>query len=190
MRIDRKLHLKIPIYAGGDDEGEPTAYVHSSTIGPDLFDRYWNPLSLAAGKLGHPERALSSVGIADKMLRDAAMSLNQWDGPEGVQQGLMNHIFRQTHVLIPGENGWEMHAYDNAKKANKLPAEDAAQVEAAVIFFTCLSAGPRMNRVFKSVLAIGIATLGAELTSLSCSDLVSSLATSTTADATGKKKTA
>jgi hypothetical protein len=74
--------------------------------------------------------------MAALLLKDEAKKMGQWDGPSGVENGLVNEIKRLTNVALPGEKGWETMPYDDAVRMGKIGPDDAAEVNNAIVFFT------------------------------------------------------
>lgn len=183
MRIDKKLNLVIPVY--GDDEKTPRVYVHSTPVGTDIWEKYWEPVSLAFTRVmtgGH-----GSVGgprIADKMLRKVAMELGVWDTPDGVERGLIAEIHRLTLVLAPADKGWETIPFDEAKKRAVLSPEDAAEIEGALCFF-CLIYLMHRKSIRQQMLEVAMQLWGAQIESLGSTEFTNSLPTSTEGASTG-----
>lgn len=183
MRLDNKLNLIIPVY--DDDMKNVVAHVHSTPISADVWDKYWEPMSIAFTRImagGH-----GSVGgprIADKMLRKVAQELGVWEGMAGVENGLVEEIRRLTMVLAPAKTGgWSQIPFHEARKTILNP-EDSAEIEGALIFFSLVSWGNRRG-VRKQMLDIAMELWGARVESLSFTDFRDSLPTSTATASTG-----
>lgn len=176
MKIDKRLHLIIPVY--GEDGKVPRMYAHSTPVGYDIWEKYWEPLSVTFTRvMGGGHGIMGGPRIADKMLRKTATELGVWDGPEGVQSGLVAEIHRLTNVLAPGKNGWETIPFDEAKKG-RLEAEDAAEIEGCLVFFTLIVLVNRRT-VRRQMLEAAMELWGARIESLNCTEFTTSLATST-----------
>lgn len=181
MRIDRKLHLVIPL-TGTD--GSIRTYVHSTAITSDIFEKYWLVISKTFAAI-HSEGLGNVAGprVADKLLKMTAEQLGIW---KDVQTGLVAEIQRLTNVLVQGDDGWELMPFHDAKKQGLLEPEDAAEVEAAVTFFTVASSMYR--REIRALMLAGAAELwGAQISSQNCTDTLTSLQTSTEAANSGAK---
>lgn len=172
MKIDKKLNLVLPIV---DENGEPTAYVHSTPIGSNVFDMYFLPLartysaifSLGLGPVAGPK-------VADKMLKKMSIDIKMWDGEAGVERGLIAEIHRLTQVIAPGKNGWETIPYKYAKDSGVLSKEDAAEVDAAIVFFIVTSAmHPKAE--LKDYLQAMCSNWGARIELLNCTEFQNSL---------------
>jgi hypothetical protein len=86
--------------------------------------------------------------VAKSLLRDVAVSLGRWDGPTGVEHGLINEVRRLTSVFMPTDAGWNTVPYDQVLTQDIIDEDTLADAEGALIFFTCASAMQRgpMNR--------------------------------------------
>lgn len=181
MRIDKKLNLIIPIT---DENDNTVAYVHSTPISSDVFDTYFLPIAKAFSSIY--SEGLGFAGgprIADKMLRKVSQELGVWEGPTGVQNGLIAEIHRLTNVLAVGKNGWEMLPYHVAKKT-VLNADDAAEIDAALVFFGLGSVMFRRAQV-ADLVGGAMKLWGAQIESLSCTEYMNSLRTSTAGASSG-----
>jgi hypothetical protein len=183
MKISRALNLVIPIY---DDAGEQiTAYVHSTPISADIFDNYYKPIARAFNQIYSGGYGIGAgPRIAQKLLRDAAKEMGIWEGPAGVENGLIGEIHRLTNVLVAGEKGWEMLTFHDAKKRDAIDRDDISVVEGALVFFT-LESAMRQKSLLKGILEAAVALWSAQITSFSCTDFRNSLSTSTETANTG-----
>jgi hypothetical protein len=184
MKIDEQLNLVIPI----DREDGSTIYVHASPISREVFERYWLVLSKAFAQM-YTEGLGPTVGprIAALMLRTVAQELNQWDGPLGVERGVMAEIRRLANVAAPGSNGtsgWQIYPLDDLIKKQVIDGEDASQIENILVFFTLVWRLhlPKDRRI---ILDGGARMWSASTTSDSLSTFVGSLATSNATDNSG-----
>jgi hypothetical protein len=50
---------------------------------------------------------MSGPRVAAMILKDKAIELGVWDGPEGVERGLIQEIRRLANVFVPTDKGWE-----------------------------------------------------------------------------------
>lgn len=179
MRIDRKLNFVVPIV---DDNDQPYAYVHSTPISTEVFDKYFLPLartysSIFALGLG----PIAGPRVADKLLKKTSMDIGIWEGAEGVQAGLVSEIHRLTNVVMIGKSGWETVPWGFAKQNKLLNDADIAEVEAAIVFFTVSQAcHPRAK--LPEYLEAASSLWGGQITSLNCTEYANSLPT-LTADA-------
>lgn len=176
MRIDKRLNLVIPVV---DDSDKPYAYVHSAPISTEVFDTYFLALArtysaIFALGLG----AVAGPRVADKVLKKTSMDIGIWEGPEGVQAGLVSEMHRLTNVVIVGKGGWETVPFGFAKQNKLLNDADIAEVEAAICFFICTaSCHPRAK--LAEYLDTASSLWGGQTTSLNCTEFANSLPTST-----------
>jgi hypothetical protein len=137
LAVDRNLNLVLPIY---DDKDQIVAWVHSAPIGREVFETYFRVLgrtfSAIHGDDADSLGATAGPRMAALLLRDEARKMGQWEGDGGVERGLMNEIKRLTNVVLPGVKGWETLPYDDATRTAKINADDAAEVDNALVFFT------------------------------------------------------
>lgn len=183
MKIDRALNLMIP---GTRADGTPY-YVHSTPISAEIFDRYWEPLVAAWGRIYTGGFGiLGGPRIAHKMLRKVATEQGCWEGPGGVQQGLIVEIHRLTNMLLSTERGWEMVPFEEASKKSLIDAADVDIIEGAITFFSLASVSHRSEDL-PTVLSGAARLWGAQTISLSCTDYLHSLPTSTRAAPSGVK---
>lgn len=172
MEISRKLNLVIPIEG---DDGNIVAYVHSAPISREVFETYFLPVSKTFSAI-YAEGLGSVAGprVAAMMLKRIATDLGQWDGPAGVERGLVAEIRRLTNVLAPGDRGWETLPYDEAMKRGILSSDDAAEVDNAVTFFTVASAMHRRSEL-RPILDGAGRLWGAQTSSLNSTEFAASL---------------
>lgn len=133
MRVDQKLNLIIKV---DRDEGGPI-YVHSTPVSREVFETYYLPISKAfAAIYGHGLSAMSGPRVAAMVLKDVSIKLGVWEGPGGVQSGLVEEIRRLTTVVFPGPTGgWQTLPLYVALQQDILSADDLSEVESLVTFF-------------------------------------------------------
>lgn len=191
MRIDRRLNLVIPIER---DDGS-VIYAHSTPISSEVFDVYHRPIARTFAQLYADGLGLVGGGrIADKYLRDIAKEMGMWDDNSqtktaGVERGLIGEIRRLTNIMAPGERGWELLPVEDARKKDLISAQEAQEVDAAAVFFSVASAMHRKSSL-KDLVDVALQLLDARTESLSCTEFLSSLPTSTEAASTGAKAAA
>lgn len=178
MRIDKKLNIAIPL----EREDGGTFYVHSTPLSREMFEQYFLPISMAWAQIHQTGlRAVAGPRVAALMLKKAAEQLNVWEGPGGVMLGLMPEIRRLSNVVAPGPGGWATMPYQDAATKGFISAEDQAEVENAVCFFTLSSAMHRRQEM--PVILGGMTALWDTLvTSLNSTEFAVSLQTSTVAE--------
>ena len=191
VKINRKLNIVIPL-----DTDAGTIYIHSMPIAFEVFDKYRLPLArtfAAIYKDGYD--VIVGPRVAANILREVAQTtpgasgyLTLWEGPDGVENGLMAEIRRLTNVVVPSENGgWTtvmFHDVITRTRGTTISREDISDVENALVFFTVASwlhRGPMRE----ATLASAASLWGAELTSFSDMEYARSLETSTGAASSG-----
>jgi hypothetical protein len=183
MQIDRKLNLVIPVER---DSGE-TIYVHSMPLGREVFERYFLVISKAFATIYSEGLGfVAGPRVAAMLIRRVAEELKAWDGPEGVQVGLVAEMRRLSNVLAPGARGWETIPLQEAVDKGFINADDASEVENAIAFFTVASCMHRRAEL-RDVLEGSSKLWGAHITSLGCTEYSASLPTSTKDVTTGAR---
>lgn len=189
LKIDKKLNLVIPILGEPkiikDDQDRNVevdnvvAYVHATPISRDVFDAYYMILAKTFSKL-YTEGLNWRIGprVAYLALKTAATEANQWDGPDGVQAGLVNEIRRLTNVAVPGASGWTTVPYSEAITKGLISEDDAAEVDNAITFFIVASAMHIRSEV-RTVVTEAAQLWGGRTTSLNSTEFAASLQTST-----------
>jgi hypothetical protein len=184
MRIDEQLYLVLPL----DRADGTTVYVHAAPLGREVFERYWLPLSKTfAAIYTEGLGVVAGPRIAALMLKKVGEEAGTWDGPMGLQRGLLGEIRRLANVVAPGANGqqgWQMIPLEDAIRDQLVDVEDIDEIMGVLVFFTCAW---RLHRqAERRTIATGAANLwGARTLSSNLSVFASSLATSTETDSTG-----
>jgi hypothetical protein len=174
MKIDKKLNLVIPVTQDDDSK----IYVHSTPISSEVFDTFFLPIAKTFSAIySEGLGIIAGPRVADKLLRKVSKDLGIWDGPDGVQMGLINEIHRNTLVLAAGKKGWEMIPFDHAAR-DILSKDDVAEIEAALTFFTVASAMHRKSDQAE-ILGGAMKLWGAQIESLTSTEYMNSLRTST-----------
>jgi hypothetical protein len=186
MKIDQRLNIVIPL----DIPGGGVMHVHSTPISRDVFERYFMTIARTFSAIYN--QGLGVIGgprVAALLLRKVAEDAGEWDGPAGVEYGLMAEVRRLTNVVaLDPTIGWTTLPYQDALDGGIVDPEDAAEVENAIVFFTVASAMHRrseMGSIFD-----GLSSLwGAQTSSLNCMAFAASLPTSTETANTGARET-
>jgi len=174
MRIDRNLNLVIPL-----EREDGPIYIHSTPISREVFERYYLVIAKTFASI-HQEGLTVIAGprVSYLMLRDIAQKSGSWDGPGGVQAGLINEMRRLTNVVMPGERGWHVVPFQNAIDREMLDDEEVAEAEGAIVFFTCVVAMHR--KAVAMAMVDGLNDLwGTRTTSSNSTEFAGSLPTST-----------
>ena len=175
MRLNRKMNLVVPI----DTDARGTVYVHSTPVSREVFERYF--LTIAKTFSAIFQQGLGTASgprVSMLLLRRIAESDGNWDGPEGVERGLVNEMRRLTNVVVSTDRGWQTMPLEAALQEGIVDRDDAAEVDNAVAFFTviCHVADERNLADFHA----GMRSLwGAQVVPSDCTAFKSSLATST-----------
>lgn len=193
MKIDRKLNLVLPLER---DDGT-TLYVFSMPVSLAVFERYYLVIAKVFSRLYSEDVTfLGGPRVCALLLKEIAQHTpgpdgtgNRWDGPEGVENGLLNEIRRMTNVIAMGEDGWQTVPYADALKRSLMSPEEASEVDGYLCFFTFNSL--MQKRSMGRTMSMAAASLWEwQVTSSSISDYLVSLTTSTEAKATPTVETA
>jgi len=171
--INKQLNLVIPV-----DIKDTSGWVHSTPISNEVFEKYFEPMSIALERLGG--NLVNAPKIAAFMLKKVAKSLDEWNGSDGVENGLMNEIRRLTNVIMPSDAGWQTIPYYTAIQRGMLEQADIQEIDGAIVFFTLAYAvygAKRMAMIFPI-----LERWGGQSQSLSCTEFTASLPTLTEAD--------
>jgi len=175
VTLDRNLNLVVPIY---DDDDKIVAWVHSTPISAEVYETYYKVIARTV------EMIYSDVGmgvgpqVASLALRDAAKQMGIWDGPTGVEAGLVNEIRRLTMVVVPGPNGWQTIPYDDMIRGKKIDDDDAREVNNAITFFTLALWGHGQKRAGRKIAMEAAPKWGGHTTSSSITAFKDGLPTS------------
>lgn len=184
MKIDRFLNIVIPCET---DNG--VIHIHSTPISSAVFKQYYFVLSKCYSMFLSQDLLGTAPSISLMMLEDVSRvtmrlngSGNWWDGPDGVENGLLNEVRRLTNVIVPvAGQGWQTIPFVNAVADGKLPEEDVADVESLLVFFTCLSAIPQLGSTRADMVRRIAAGLDWQVTPLNCTAWAAQLMRSTEA---------
>lgn len=179
MKITRALNIVIPV-----ERDSETVYVHSVPLSAEIFERYFLVISKTfAAIYGHGLSSLAGPRVAALMLRKVAA-----DGgfQDDVDNGLMPEIRRLTSVLTLADGKWGQVPMQVALDQGSLDADEVSEIENALVFFMVISAmHHRKDR--EGILTIAAKTWDAEISSQTCTALLTSLQTSTEIDNSGAK---
>jgi hypothetical protein len=179
VHISRDLNIVIPV-----DGVNGRVYVHSTPISSAVFDQYFLVLAKVYSTFDVERIWPTAPRISSLLLRQIAQATvrpdgrgSWWDGPDGIENGLLNEVRRLTNIVLPvKDGGWTTMPFHEAAK--QMDDDDLADVESLLAFFTCLSASTLRHQdraAWKQRMAEG---LDVQLTSLNCSEYAHSLATS------------
>lgn len=196
MRISRDLSLVVPVTDGTVEtevdgqkvvEDNIVAYVYAMPVSQEVFEVHYRVLAKTFNDIYSGGLSITAgPRVAALLLKDIAVSMGRWEGPGGVEQGLMQEIRRLASVVVPGPAGWDTVTFQEAVQKSILSTDDVSEVENALTFFTVAS---RMHlRAERATVLNGAANLwGAQISSLSFTEFLNSLQTSTRAASTGAR---
>lgn len=171
MKIDPKLNIVIPV----DIDANTVYHVYSSPISREVFQNYHMVIAKTFGAIYNEGlHFMAGPRVAAMILRTKAEEMGIWDGPNGVNMGLMNEIRRLTRVLMPSEKGWQEVLLQDVVDGQLMTEDDVSEVENALTFFIVTSAMHR--RAALEPILNGAAKLwDAQITSSKCSEFAASL---------------
>lgn len=161
-------------------------------IGRDVWENYFLVLSKTyAALLSEGLNVIAGPPIAKMMLKRVAVLSGLWEGPDGVEQGLLEEIRRLTNVVLPNGAGWETIPFDEAVRRDIIDPDALADAEGAIVFFTCVSAvlrGPASQEKLQ-ILMSGLKSIwGVQTTFLDVTAYAASLPTSTPGENSTEKR--
>jgi hypothetical protein len=184
MRLDQNFNLVVPV----EQENGTKIYIYSTPISQEVFESYYLVMSKTFTTLYTEGLTLvSGARVAYITMKNIAKELGMWDGPTGVQNGLINEIKRLTVVLTPVEaRGWETLPIDVAVTRSLLDEEDLSEVLNCLVFFTVLyRLHKRTER--KAIIQSACALWTASITSLDSTAFTTSLTTSSEVETSQSK---
>jgi hypothetical protein len=198
VEISRKLNLVQPI-----ETTAGRAWVHSMPISREVWETYFLIIAKTyAAILSQQLTVIAGPPIAKMLLKAVAQQLGVWEGPQGVEQGLLAEIRRLSNVVMPKgwasaeddaeprATGWDVLPLDEAVRRQAIDDDALAEAEGALVFFTCVSAvlrGPQARGKL-TIMLDGLASLwGASTTLSDVMAYAASLPTSTPAASSGAK---
>jgi hypothetical protein len=180
VTINKKLNLVVEI----GDEGH-RFWVHSTPITRQTFEKYYMVMASAFAQIMGTGSWISGPRIAMLAIKDMARRLGVWEGPEGVEQGLVAEIHRLTNFV--GHNG-QVIPFTMAINDPRFNEDDIAEAEGAVAFFTLASWLQNREQLKGTLAGIAVAW-GARTTSFNPSEFGRSLQKSTETDNSGEMGT-
>ncbi len=164
-----------------------TFYAYCSPISREVFEQFFVVISKAfASIFNEGLGVVAGPRVAGLMLKKVAVEMNVWDGPTGVEAGLINEIRRLSCVMMPDGSGWTMVPLQDAIDRKLLSPGDASEVENALAFLIVVSAMLRKTEL-AGVLGGAASLWDAQTTLLSATAYRGSLPTLTVVDSTGTK---
>ncbi len=166
MHIDDDWKLVLPI--------TDSVQVFHSPITKAVFEANFRLLSATKADIfghGNQYAFLSGLNVAALTLKDIGKRLSDERGQEGDYgaQSFLGELQRCSTILAPGANGYDILPVGTALAQGTLDADDWADVENELVFFTCAAClSPRKAR--KAVAQAMADLLECSLTSLSCEE--------------------
>jgi hypothetical protein len=197
VQLNRRLNLVIPVSRA---DGSGDVYVHSTPISREAFERHFLIISKTfAWIYNQGLGSLSGPRVALMLMRKVAESSVLADGPPDAREAsralalaevdsFVAEVRRLTNVARPGPGGWEVVPYQEAVDRGALDADDRAEVDNLIVFFTVVSAVHRRDEV-GTILGMMEQLWGAQTTSSTCTEFAASLGTSTATGSTGERAT-
>jgi hypothetical protein len=149
MQINADLNLAFPVR--WNDSGEPIVHAYHTPISRAIFESNHRIIASTATVLFEGDLGLSAMGDAALALRDAGRrDALKWPLPEGLKAedggtavALLAEIKRLTLILAPSASGYDLLPVDQAIGRSVIDAEDWAEAESSIVFFTCSSSTAR-----------------------------------------------
>jgi hypothetical protein len=174
ITINKQLNLVLPL-----PRGNTFIYVYSTPISREVFDANFMIISKVFTELYTQGLGLSAAPrIAAKMLKKIAIEEGTWDGPEGIQNTLMQEIYRLTNVFLPGDKGWENMPLHTAMVQKQIDDDEVEEVENTLVYFIVAYAMHR-RQDREQIISASLKLWGGQLSSLNFTEYRSSLMTST-----------
>jgi hypothetical protein len=180
-RIDAKLNLVISLIRDDDS----VVHVHAAPLSRMVFEQYFVVISKTFAELyGEGLGVMAGPKIAALMLRKIAQESRSWEGPSGVQAGLVAEMRRLANVMLPSPQGWVSYPLQSAIDSRLISEDEIAEVDNLMTFFICNSAVHRRSTLLE--LLERLADLwGTSTTSLNATAYLGSLRTSIADASTG-----
>ncbi len=174
MHIDDDWKLVLPI--------TDSIQVFHSPITKAVFEANFRLLSATKADIfghGNQYAFLSGLNVAALTLKDVGKRLSEERGQDGDYgaQSFLGELQRCSTILAPGANGYDILPVGTALAQGSLDADDWADAENELVFFTCAAClTPRKAR--KAVAMAMADLLECSLSSLSCEEYARGLTTS------------
>jgi hypothetical protein len=159
---------------------EPLVWAYHTPIGREVFEVNWRIIGSAYATLFDDPRYSGSAGvrIATLALKDAAKID---DSGLDLSGALLSEIKRLTMIIAPNATGFGPVPVDMAIENKIIDSDDWAEVESALVFFTCAYSMAPRSRQERVATALAPALRGS-ISPLQAMDFAASLPTSTPAE--------
>lgn len=188
MRIGKDLRLVLPV-----ETTKGQSYLYAQAVGREVFDQFFVVIDRAfkdifvsgGAQWTGPRTAKKYVErVANAM--SAAARPGERTIADDVAEGFFGEIRRLANVAVMGPNGWEMVPFAEVVAREAMDEEDLDEAENALVFFTLNSL--MLRRVERAaILTDAMKLWNGRLTSLSFTEFVASLPTSTATASSGEK---
>jgi len=176
VKLNSALNLVIPVEQDG-----ATIYVHAMPVPREVCERHFLVLAKTFAEIYNSGLGITAgPRVAFNLLQKIAIDMGTWDGPSGVNAGLVAEFRRLANVV----KGADLIPYQQAVSQKIIDADDAAEVDNALTFFI-VAAYMHTKRERRAVIEGAAALWGAQTTSLDCTGFRDSLRTSTGGENTG-----
>lgn len=144
LKITRDLKLVFPV----ETESNGAVYAYSLPLSRLLFEQYVMELgetySACFGGYDPKHVAMTAPQMAYPALKATATKRGTWDGPSGVENGLINELSRLTTIAHASKDGWQQIPLQTALTREILDEDSHAEVLSSLVFFTlACRVGPR-----------------------------------------------
>lgn len=159
-QINADLRLVVPVRH--DADGNPTLYAYHTPISREIYEASFRLLrDTKVALLGTSARAaFAARGDASLYLRDAGEALARERGEDGDAgaTALLSDLKRLTVILSPTPSGWDLLPVDTAISSKAVDADDWADAENSIVFFTAWMAGtPKREKAQAAMLGASLA---------------------------------
>jgi hypothetical protein len=184
LKISENTNLIVTMY---DEEGEIYAYAHSTPVSYEVFELNYRLISRTyAAILENGAQFMDIVGpkTAAISLREAGRTLyaDEQD-PAARAEAFLAEIRRLTTIVVRNDAGYQPVPFTAAVDRKMITVPDAREVESAIVFFTvCWHMLPRPLRANLCRATLG---WGGQTSSLSTTEFIASLRTSSVAGSSG-----
>lgn len=185
--ITRDLRIVIPVQT----EKHGLCYAYSLPLSRLIFETYCLELgatySACFDGFNPKHIAMTAPQMALPVLMATSKRMGTWEGPDGVQMGLVNEIERLTTVAHATESGWQQIPLPIARSREILDEDSHAEVLSSLCFFLLsVRVGPKA--LLDPSLSAAGSPRGWRHTSSDFSGWLASLKTSTPKPDTTKKR--
>lgn len=186
LKITRDLRITFSV----DSAKHGRVHVYSLPLARSIFETFVLELgetySKVFGAYDPKHVAMTAPQMAFPALRAIAKRMGTWDGPDGLEVGLVNELVRLTTVAHSGPGGWTQIPLQLSLTREILDEDAYAEVLSSLcFFFLALRVGPDV--LMSDTLGMAGAARGWQYTSSDFTAWLASLPTSKPARATTTK---